>query len=196
MVSVCRPHPTSAWRWLCQSHGKTWPCLWAQARWIKICKHSNIPWTTKTHTHWIFQDTQRAKHFLFGDVLSPCGNWDFRQGSQHHGLLQANKGHEGRVQEVHLPHQHIWCLRVSRQLLHELVPQLWEPTREETLNVRFTPARFPVVIKQSIFKGNAAIQVKYQTRRPWSTQSCCISFLSWGCQDGDEAPAGPLVVNL
>lgn len=116
--------------------------------------------------HWIFQHTERDKDFLSGDCLSPCGNWDFRQGSQHHGLLQTNKRHEGRVQEVHLPHQHVRCLRVSRQLLHELVPQLWEPAGEETLNVRFTPARFPVVIKQTIFKGDAAVQVKYQTRRP------------------------------
>lgn len=144
--SVCQPRLTSVWRWLCRSHGKTWPCLWAQVRWIKICKHSKIPWTTKMQIPWIFQHTESDKHFV-----SPCGNWDLRQGSQHHGLLQANKCHKGRVQEVHLPHQHIRCLRVSRQLLHELIPQLWGPAGKETLNVRFTPASFPMVIKQTIF---------------------------------------------
>lgn len=119
----------------------------------------------------------------------PCGNWDFCQGSQHHGLLQAHKGHERRVQEVHLPHQHVRCLRVSRQLLHELVPQLWEPTREQTLNVRFTPARLPVVIQQSISKGDA-IQVKYQSRRLPSTRRTAVFLF---CHGGVKMEMRPLL---
>lgn len=49
-----QPHLTSAWRSLCQSRGRTWLCLWVQARWIKICKWSKIifgylwGWSTKT----------------------------------------------------------------------------------------------------------------------------------------------------
>lgn len=58
------------------------------------------------------------------------------------------------------------------------------PQEEQTLNVRFTPARFPVVIKQTILKGDNTIQVKYQTGRLRSTtEDCCISFLSWSFQD-------------
>lgn len=74
---------------------------------------------------------------------APCGNRNLRQGSQHHGLLQTNKRHKGRVQEVHLPHQHVGGFCVSWQLLHEFVLQL-KSTKEKSnrswVSAPFTPA--------------------------------------------------------
>lgn len=58
------------------------------------------------------------------------------------------------------------------------------------LNVRFTPARLPVVIKQSISEGDNAIQVKYQTRRLPSTRRTAVFLF---CHGGVKLEMRPLL---
>lgn len=57
-------------------------------------------------------------------ALLPCWHRDLGQSPQHDGLLQTHKRHEGILQEVDLPDQHVGRFGVSRQLFHELVLQL------------------------------------------------------------------------
>lgn len=55
---------------------------------------------------------------------SPGGDGHLCHPPQHRGLEQPHKGHEGLLQELHLPHQHIGGLGVLGDLLDELVLQL------------------------------------------------------------------------
>lgn len=60
---------------------------------------------------------------------SPGGDGHLCHPPQHGGLEQPHKGHEGLLQELHLPHQHVGGLGVLGDLLDEFVLQLVGKTR-------------------------------------------------------------------
>lgn len=57
---------------------------------------------------------------------APCGHGDLGQASQRCGLSQTHEGDKGLFQEIHLADQNIGGFCITRNLLHELVFQLWE----------------------------------------------------------------------
>ena len=70
------------------------------------------------------------------DSSLPCGHGDLGQGTQHDSLLEADKGNEGRVQEVHLPNENVGSFRVTRQFFHEFILQLHGKGQEKIIYFR------------------------------------------------------------
>lgn len=71
-------------------------------------------------------------------LLLPGGNRNLGQTPQRGGLGQTDEGHEGLVEEVHLPHQHVGGLSVPGDLLHELVLQLQDVQVKDGFKVTFS----------------------------------------------------------